>query len=373
MCRQRAIYFMIFLFSLVLCSNFVFHFLTKFWLIVTILSFLIVSLLSFGIKKENSRYRSEIIAKIFAWISVSLIIQFVIGVNIGFLKNSTPKSEVFYVVFLIISSEFLRYVLCFKSKDNKQLILIVIMFSLVEIIFPVGTALLKDADDIVEFLTVYVFPVISKNVLLTYLSKKIGYSPCLIYRFIMELYVILIPILPNFEEYLSAMISIVFPLLLFYNIYKMLKKSKKEWHSLRGQRNMDKVYKGMFFALFLLLVYFTSGVFRFYALTIVTGSMKPTINEGDIIIVDKYYKKNAQEINLGDVLVFNKGGVAVSHRVVEIKKKDNEFNFYTKGDNNNALDNWIVKTDEIIGVTKTIIPFVGYPVFVWNKIINNNI
>lgn len=70
------------------------------------------------------------------------------------------------------------------------------------------------------------------------------------------------------------------------------------------------------------------------------------------------------------MLVFNKHGAAISHRVVEIKKQDNKFNFYTKGDNNDSVDNWIVDSDEVIGVAKVNIPVIGYPVVIWNEIIN---
>lgn len=368
--RQKAIYSIIFSVFAILCMNFLMHFLTKFWILFLLGFALGISLLFFGIKKENSRFLSDVRIKIIMWIMVSLMIQYTIGISVGFLKNITPITDAIYVVILVIISEILRYILCFKSNSIKQMILLGLMFALIDVVFPMTYANVKNPDDFVEFSTIYILPSISKSILLTYISKKVGYSPCILYRIIMETYVILVPIIPAFGEYINAIVLIVFPIILFYNLYKIIEPKKKEYVHTQPKNLSNKIWTCINIAMFFIVVYFTSGVFRFYALTIVSGSMEPTINIGDMIIVDQYYKDHVDKINLGDVLVFNKHGAAISHRVVEIKKQDNKFNFYTKGDNNDSVDNWIVDSDEVIGVAKVNIPVIGYPVVIWNEIIN---
>lgn len=370
MYRQKAIYFIVFSVFSMLYVNFFVHFLTKFWIIFLLGVALGISLLFYGIKKENSRLRSDVRIKILIWIAVSLMIQYSLGIIIGFLKNVTPLTDAIYVVVLAIISEILRYILCFKSTSIRQIILIGIMFALVDVVFPIAYADAKNLDDLVEFSIIYIFPSISKNFLLTYISKKVGYSPCILYRVIMDTYVILVPIIPAVGDYINAMVLIVFPLILFYSLYKTIEPKKRGYIHTQPKNKSSKIWAGVNIAMFLIVIYFTSGVFRFYALTIVSGSMEPTINIGDMIIVDTYYKNHIDEINLGDVLVFNKHGVAVSHRIVEIKKKENKFSFYTKGDNNESMDDWIVESDEVIGVTRVNVPVIGYPVVIWNKVIN---
>lgn len=370
MCRQKSLYFIVFTVISVLCANFFARFLTDWWIVCLLGVALGVSFLLFGFKKENSWRRSDVCAKIGIWAAVSLLVQYSIGMSIGFLQVADPLTDVVYIILLVVISEFLRYILCFKSNSIHQMLLIGLMFVLVDIVLPLVYADKNNLDDLVEFSVIHVLPSLSKNVLLIYMSKKVGYSPCILYRVIMETYAIFIRIIPDFGEYIDALVAIVFPLILFYNLYKTTEPKRKGYTHTLPQNNGNKIWTVATIALFLVVVYFTSGVFRFHALTIVSGSMEPNIHIGDMIIVDKYYKDHVDEINLGDVLVFNKSGVAVSHRVIEIKNQDNELRFYTKGDNNDFVDSGAVEPEDVIGVTKITVPFVGYPVLIWNKVIN---
>ncbi len=76
-------------------------------------------------------------------------------------------------------------------------------------------------------------------------------------------------------------------------------------------------------------------------LEVVSGSMEPTINVGDLIVIDtkeSKYKEN-------DIVTFyDVNNTFVTHRIVEINDKT----MVTKGDNNKSLDE-STKTDKIIG------------------------
>ena len=161
MCRPIAIYFIVFSVFAILCVNFSMRFLTKFWIVFLLSVALGISLLFYGIKKENSPLRSDIRIKVLIWIAVSLMIQYSIGISVGFLKIVTPWTDAIYVVVLAIISEILRYILCFKSSSIRQIILIGIMFALVDVVFPIAYADAKNLDDLVEFSTIYILPSIS--------------------------------------------------------------------------------------------------------------------------------------------------------------------------------------------------------------------
>ena len=51
-----------------------------------------------------------------------------------------------------------------------------------------------------------------------------------------------------------------------------------------------------------------------------------------------------------DIIAFKKGETVITHRIVKIENKDGKKIFYTKGDNNNTIDNETVSIDEIEGV-----------------------
>lgn len=117
--------------------------------------------------------------------------------------------------------------------------------------------------------------------------------------------------------------------------------------------------------------------FSFYA--VVSGSMEPTIPVGSVIKVGKY---KLDELQVGDIITYqviddstNKVNV-VTHRIAQLDKlEDNQvigegdeqiektvvnYKIVTKGDANNAEDNYEVKPGNIIGKYEMYIPYLGY-------------
>jgi signal peptidase I len=91
-------------------------------------------------------------------------------------------------------------------------------------------------------------------------------------------------------------------------------------------------------------------------LTILSNSMQPTFNAGDIILVNVDIKPKE-----GDVITYkHPDGVLVTHRAVRTFEKDGTTFFETKGDNNQQVDDVIISSENIVGVQKKIIPKLGY-------------
>lgn len=101
----------------------------------------------------------------------------------------------------------------------------------------------------------------------------------------------------------------------------------------------------------------TVGKYRW--MTVLSGSMKPVFNPGDLII-DKRVKAN--ELKVGDIVTYMYGGNFLStHRIVEIKKDDKgQPVFKTKGDNNNAVDDQVISSSAIVGKYIFRLPLIGY-------------
>lgn len=98
------------------------------------------------------------------------------------------------------------------------------------------------------------------------------------------------------------------------------------------------------------------GIFGYKPLTILSNSMQPTFNAGDIIIIsDKVQPKE------GEVITFkHPDGVLVTHRIVQVLEKDGKILYETKGDNNKQVDEVLTLNENIIGVQKLVIPNAGY-------------
>lgn len=93
-------------------------------------------------------------------------------------------------------------------------------------------------------------------------------------------------------------------------------------------------------------------------MTVLTGSMSPHINPGDIII-DK--KINTEDIRLGDIVTYRvNSAMLVTHRVINVLNKDDKLTFETKGDANNSPDDKFVTEEQITGKYIFRIPYAGY-------------
>ncbi len=90
------------------------------------------------------------------------------------------------------------------------------------------------------------------------------------------------------------------------------------------------------------------GVFGIKPAIVLSGSMEPTIQVGDLIFLHKTDPATLQE---GDVVCYLTADKAVTHRIVSVTTgEDGGLRFVTQGDANNAADRLAVTADQIEGV-----------------------
>ena len=83
------------------------------------------------------------------------------------------------------------------------------------------------------------------------------------------------------------------------------------------------------------------NLFGFGILKVITGSMAPTIQSGETIII-----KKSKKYEVGDIITYKSSdGSIITHRIISI---DNDL-YYTKGDFNNVEDNEPIKIEQIYG------------------------
>jgi signal peptidase len=96
-------------------------------------------------------------------------------------------------------------------------------------------------------------------------------------------------------------------------------------------------------------------VFGYFPLVVLSDSMTPTLQSGDLVI---YQKKTADSISEGDIVAFydpDSSNMIVTHRIVGME----EYGFKTKGDANNAEDLSTVPNENLVGIYKARIPNLG--------------
>lgn len=96
--------------------------------------------------------------------------------------------------------------------------------------------------------------------------------------------------------------------------------------------------------------------------SIQTGSMDPTIKQGDLIITKIVDSTTLKENDIISFLAEEQNKTIIkTHRIMEIKQQDGMISFVTKGDNNEIEDSVEVAPGDILSIyTNTRIPFLGF-------------
>ena len=94
-------------------------------------------------------------------------------------------------------------------------------------------------------------------------------------------------------------------------------------------------------------------------LVVVSGSMVPTLNVGDIIFIRG---TPVEKIGVGAIIVFHSPreyDTLVVHRVVQKINSGEAVYFKTKGDFNRYTDDWTIPEDYVVGTFAARIPYIG--------------
>jgi signal peptidase len=99
------------------------------------------------------------------------------------------------------------------------------------------------------------------------------------------------------------------------------------------------------------------------AFTVMSGSMSPAIETGDIVVSRAV---SPLDVRLGDVVTFRDPDDAkrlITHRVRGIRITGDEARFVTKGDANNSAERWTIPSDGKVGLVTYRLPKLGYLLF----------
>ena len=360
-----------------LFNSFVFKIANMYVISGIMLPFLILMIVLNGFEKDNYRYKKDVLLNIIIFLLMYYFITYFLGLFSGFVKSSYSLSFIniikntFPVIALILISELMRYVLFNKTKRNLPCLIIgCLLFVMVDVNTMVHIYDVKTALGITKMICLVVFPSITKNIFLTYLTMKVGYKNGIIYRLITEISTYLLPIFPDFGEYINVLLKTVLPIAIMARLNNMFNYySVRKIKDSRYNNRKLVLYSVITFAL-LTIVLLTSGLFTYQALTIGSGSMSPAIEKGDVIILKSMKNEETRKIKKGDVLVYNHDNKIIVHRVIKKSNNGKTISFKTKGDYNNTKDSWTVKQEDVIGIVKFRIRWVGMPTVALNELLN---
>ena len=350
-------------------NSFVSNILSRYTFILLLLGALIAFKKLFGIEKDKHRYIKDIILDTVIFLIIFLILYYLFGIIIGFAKTGnhyTVKGLTTFIIPIIITvitKEILRYNTLCKAEGNiPALLATTIMFIFLDISSALYYNKFTSNYEIFLFLALTVLPSLSANISFTYVTKKVGYKPVILYLLVTKLYYYLLPIVPNANEYITSVVEFTVPILYCYRVYTFFKKEHDE--------EVERTYKKKHITTLIpsiiivgILVYLTSGYFHYWAIAVASGSMSPEIKKGDVVIIEKLDGK-FDNLKIGNTIAFKYENIVVVHRLIKIVKENDKYYFYTKGDANVKEDNFVITEDMMIGIVNHKIPLIGKPT-VW--------
>ena len=171
----------------------------------------------------------------------------------------------------------------------------------------------------------------------------------------------IVPIIPDYDWFASAIMGITVPLGVYVYL-NYIHVNKSERLSKRERRKYNPAMYVPVFVFIALLAGFVIGVFKYQPIAVLSGSMSPTFNRGDAVVIEKLNTTEKDKLKKGDIIQFVSGTKYVVHRIKDITNDEygNKM-FITKGDHNNAVDFDKVHLENVKGKVAAIIPFIGYP------------
>lgn len=328
----------------------------------------LISIKLIGFEKHRSLNKKTITKLITFFTIAFLIMLYGIGLFSGYLRNVYSLSFKLMIkntlptLVLIISTELCRYNFCKKGKDNKFILIFsTILFIAVDTISSLFLYDLSTNTGMIKLITIIVIPSITKNIMLTDFTFKYGIECCLIYRIIMELYVFLIPIVPDLSLYLQSVIFFLIPILLYIIINWQFSERESGIYTTK----LNKVFTSILVLIMIIMICLNSNLFSIWIAAIGSGSMTPTIEIGDAVVIDKTVQDNIEELKVGDVLVFKINQIIYTHRIIDIDYINGKYSITTQGDREGQpVDSWKVTDEDIIGRVIFKIKYIGYPT-VW--------
>lgn len=342
-------------------STYVYWLKPLFWIIYSVICYFLLSN-----KKGRYKYKTGKVKTIIILTLFYLIIWFSLGLVFGFTTSSYAHSflkilrNIWAFVLILIFREFVRMKLIENDRSTINIILVTVLFFLSEINISSIISNMETRELAFQYYSGILFPVLVKNVLLTYLCSVGGFKCSLSYVVLITLADILLPILPNLDWFFGALTSSVISAVIGVIVYQ--EHQKKVIREVSKKQKKNGLFTLIEMTLVVIFSLFVAGVFKYQPIAVLTYSMKPVFTRGDVVIIEKLNDKEKRDIKVNDVIQYKLNNYVVIHRVIKIEE-DREGNilFTTKGDHNKSADDKKVKMGQVIGVAKVYIPKIGYP------------
>jgi len=202
-----------------------------------------------------------------------------------------------------------------------------------------------------------ILPTLAESMMASFLALLGGPLAAIAYRGILQAFWWFSPILPDLPWAFKGIIGVVVPVV-GLAVANTMRTSRPK--PARPRREREGSLGGWIVTTIIAvaIIWFAVGLFPMRPVTIISGSMRPTLEVGDVVIVAKV---SSDVIRPGDILHYREApGITAMHRVIEIQELDGKKVFITQGDANAEPDAEPVLPGNVVGRAVFSIPRIGW-------------
>lgn len=327
----------------------------------------IAVLTSLLLKKRSilSINKGQVLLLMTAIALVLLTLYYLTGTRLGFYKNpyrlniKNLFSVILPVAVIIVATEVFRCVMMAQKSKTAR---VLCYFSCVaaELLIVSNFRAIKNLGQLMSLVAGAMFPALIANLLYSYLSARYGLYPNLVYRLITTLYLYIIPIRSGISDAMMNFFRLLIPIAIYMFIDALYEKKTRRalGNTLRVWRVASVILTAAVIIIMTGTVMLISNQFQYGALVIATDSMTGEIDRGDVVIFQSY---DGEDVIEGQVIIFDKDGSLIVHRVIDIEIINGVTRYYTQGDTNENPDPGYITDANIVGLAKKRLIGAGYP------------
>lgn len=333
--------------------------------------------------KSTIMIRNSIKDKLFVILLILLSLRFttdvITGLSLGFGLNLLSVSitniviNILRTLPMIVALESLRTTLTFRIDklcgSRKRALLIIVITIVMALAYVPITRLLSllplTTGGTVQFIVNRLFPLLVESAVLTALAYIGGAIFPVVYMSLVKAYIFIMPVLPVQQGHVRPLAYILTSLLQLVILWAIRSKrmSFREVYDSLLSKRAGMLKRVIHVAMTAFNIVIAGGMLFLLVtggrLTVVTsGSMTPTLNVGDIVVVTP-----TQNLQNGTIAVYVGERSLVIHRIVGVTMGNNGTILYIfKGDANDDIDPNPVPREYVMGKMSFKIPSLGLPV-----------
>lgn len=351
------------------------NYLAIYWNILNVILWMVIFVLARKISNQHNRFKGkkDKLKTTFIIVTIYLILYYLSGLFFGYQKSPFEHSFfgllynfVFYIM-VIMLQEYTRSRLINNTRSKVGYTLITIILILTSYNYSTVFGNFNTGENIFKFIASDIYPAIIKGILCAFLVKLGSYELSLMFLLPIRIMEFITPIFPDLDWFLIVSFDSALVLMLYYYIYYEHMINVERFT--RKQIEYASPRKTAIAIVFVLaFTFFVAGFFPVQPVAIMSNSMAPQINRGDVVIVQKLNDEEKNKLKVGDIIQYSLENKYVIHRIDAIvESSGGKVEYVTKGDNNRSRDAKSVINSQIVGKVNLYVPYIGYPSVIFSE------